>query len=227
MKNIIVSCLFFISSFCKAETEIVVSTFNGQSVHYGWSGDSFSETDLHRFLSENFSSTPKLDLQKKLDEKSIKVELLWKISGSIAEVTKVTKSNTSSWIWASAKPDSFKVMLQSDGVGLIHLYQKKDIVGQFRCHTSANRNANTYNQLKPDNYKITEKKLRHVSTEKGLKGSVLKLAMNSGVDGKWFHEGEFAPSHGCIRVCKPAMMQFYSLIDIDTPFTVVWDELRG
>jgi hypothetical protein len=226
MKAVTLVLFSFILSFCCQAQQATVSTFNNRSVHYGWNGTDFREEDLHGFLSENFSKVQKLQLQEGLDKKGIKAELLWKLSGPLSEVTKITKDNPSSWFWDQAAPDAFTVVFKPDGAGIIRLFQKGSCVAQFRCHTSNKRNAEKYNQLeekvnKP--YSITEKKIRHVSTEKGLEGSVLKQALYSGVDGKWFHEGEYDVSHGCVRVSKPAMTEFYSRVPVGTPFFVRWE----
>lgn len=230
MKSIILILFSFIFCLCcqaqpVANDVVVITTFNNHAVHYGWNSNAFNKEELHQFFSENFSSTQKLQLQGKLDKKGIKAELLWKIDGPLSEVTKITKDNPSSWFWSGARPDVFNVTFRPDGTGVIKLFQRGDCVAQFRCHTSAKRNAEKYSQLKAKDspYSIKEKKIKHISTEKGLEGSILKQALYSGVDGKWFHEGEYDVSHGCIRVSEPAMTQFYSIVPVGTPFFVKWE----
>lgn len=203
-----------------------VSTFNGQFVHYGWNSGAFSEAAFQAVIDESFTSQiPKLDIQKKLDDKLIPAELLWKVTGSFQEIKRF-KTPLSSWIWADARVTSFNLLFQPSGYGYVYLYQDGVTVGRFRCHTSSQRVGVKYLQLKPGQYKVTQRKLEHIVQEKGLEGVVLEHALCSGVDGKWIHEGEFAQSHGCVRVSEPAMIQMYRLVKVGTPFNVIWGNER-
>lgn len=222
MKTLIL--IWFLTSVfavtCKSQ--VTVSTFSGHSIHYGWNDrKSFSEAEFRKVIDTCFSTNvPALDMQAELDKQEIKAELLWKISGDIDEVSKLVKDTTSSWIWSDAKPTSFNLVFKSDGSGYIYLYQGENTVGKVRCHTSSKKGGDKYLQLKEGSYHVEDKKPLHISKEKGLEGSELRHALFSGVDGKWIHEGEIAPSHGCVRVSKPAMKELYRLIGVGTLFGV-------
>ncbi len=220
MKTLLFFVLIFSFTMTQVESQ-TISTFSGHAINYGWNGAK-SEEGLKNVL-DKCDGVPELDLQSKVDAAGVSAELLWKISGTLDQVTLITNKNPSSWIWDQAKPDGFTIVFEKDGAGKIYLFQDEKVVGKVRCHTSNKRSGDKYLQLKNGEYKVEDKKPKHVSTEKGLEGSVLLHALYSGVDGKWIHEGEYAPSHGCIRVSKPAMVQLYRLIPIGTPFKVVWN----
>jgi lipoprotein-anchoring transpeptidase ErfK/SrfK len=223
MKTKILSVILFIAALAQV-CALEVSTFNGEFVHYGWSGKSFSEDAFKKAIDEEFNkNTPKLDIQQILDQKKISAELLWKIDGSIDEIA-AFKTPVSSWIWSDAQVTSFRVVIDPSGRGYIHLYQDEVAVGRFRCSTSNKRTGDKYLQLKPGTYRVAEKEEQHRVTEEGLKGVVLKHALSSGVDGKWIHEGEYNVSHGCVRVSKPAMIEMYRRVEVSTPFVVTWSD---
>jgi hypothetical protein len=163
-------------------------------------------------------------------------ELVWVVNGPAQALNKELEkegAGNASFFWTGidlSQPKKVVLSLEPDGVGMVRLYQRGQIVAQFRC-VSGNREGGEVVKAQPDpkTYKVAVKAT--IPDKDGVKTIMSKefkrpMKWAIGIDqtrGIYLHAGDLSKnSHGCIRVSYAAAPRLFDNIPLGTQVEVKW-----